>query len=160
MKRFGVLLASLITLSVTYAHAEVGISVNIGQPGFYGQIDIGDVYPAPRVVYARPVIIHAEPDYAYAEPIYLHVPPGHAKRWSNYCGRYNACGRPVYFVNDNWYNQTYAPRYREYHERGDDGRRYEHYDHGDRRNDDRGRGDNGHDRGNGYGHGNGHGHDK
>lgn len=73
------------------------------------------------------------------------MPPGHAKHWSKFCGRYDACGRPVYFVNDSWYNDTYAPRYREYHERGDDGRRYEHDDHGDRRDnrDDDRRGNNG-----------------
>ncbi len=130
IKHIGLLVVGL--LAAANASAQVGVSISVGQPGFYGQIDIGDVYPAPRVIYAQPVIIHAQPAYQRELPMYLHVPPGHAKRWSKYCGRYDACGRPVYFVNHSWYNETYAPRYREYHERGDDGRRFERNDHGDR----------------------------
>ena len=126
------------------------MSVNVGQPGFYGQIDIGDVYPAPRVIYSRPVIIHHHlyDDY---EPIYLHVPPGHARRWARYCDRYDACGRPVYFVNDRWYNEAYVPRYREYHEHGDDGRRFEHNDYGDRHDQDYEHGGKGHGKRKGHG---------
>lgn len=41
------------------------------------------------------------------QPIYLHVPPGHAKNWRSYCGRYDACGQPVYFVRS-WYQRYYA----------------------------------------------------
>ena len=29
--------------------ADVGVSISVGQPGFYGQIDIGN-FPQPRVV--------------------------------------------------------------------------------------------------------------
>ena len=58
MKRIVILFMSLISLSIANAYAEVGMSVDVGQPGFYGQIDIGDVYPPPRVIYSRPVIIH------------------------------------------------------------------------------------------------------
>jgi len=69
------------------------------------------IYPVPGVVY---------------EPLYLRVPPGHAKSWKRYCGRYDACGRPVYFVQDNWYRNQYIPAYRE--------RRGEYdYDRDDRR---------------------------
>jgi len=49
-----VALASLL-LTTAYA-ADVAISISLGQPGFYGQIDIGD-YPPPRLVYAEPVIV-------------------------------------------------------------------------------------------------------
>ena len=35
---------------------------------------------------------------SFSGPLYLHVPPGHAKKWSQHCARYNACNRPVYFV--------------------------------------------------------------
>jgi hypothetical protein len=48
-------------------------------------------------------------------PIYLRVPPGHAKHWSKHCREYNACGERVFFVQDNWYNREYAPRYQENH---------------------------------------------
>lgn len=139
MKRITFLLAGLLLA----ANANAGVSVSVGQPGFFGQIEIGDSYPAPRVLYPQPVII--QPAQVQYEPLYLHVPPGHAKNWRKYCGRYEACGRPVYFVRDDWYNNTYAPRYREYHERGDDGRRYDRDDHGDKH----GRG---HDDGPGRGH--------
>jgi hypothetical protein len=34
------------------------------------------------------------------------VPPGHQKKWRRYCGRYGACGVPVYFVQDGWYQEN------------------------------------------------------
>jgi hypothetical protein len=43
MKRF--LLSAVIaaaTLTIPALAADVGVSVSIGQPGFYGQINIGD----------------------------------------------------------------------------------------------------------------------
>ncbi len=128
MKRIFLLLITL--LAVEQAYAEVGVSVSVGQPGFYGQIDIGDFVPRPQIIYVQPMIIHPVPVYARPAPIYLHVPPGHAKRWSRYCGRYDACGVPVYFVRDTWYNEVYVPRYREYYE-------HEGRDHDKGRHDDR-----------------------
>jgi hypothetical protein len=102
----------LLSTSATASAADVGVSVSIGQPGFYGRIDIGDYpYPPPRVVYSRPVII--ERHVEVYEPLYLRVPPGHAKNWKRYCGRYEACGRQVYFVQDSWYRNEYVPAYRE-----------------------------------------------
>ena len=41
------------------------------------------------------------------------TPPGHEKHWNKHCHEYGACGRPVYFVRDGWYNDVYAPRYRQ-----------------------------------------------
>lgn len=102
----------LISATATASAADVGVSVNIGQPGFYGRLDIGD-FPQPRVVYNTPVIIQRQVEVY--DPIYLRVPPGHSKNWKNYCGRYQACGRPVYFVQDSWYQNEYAPAYRERH---------------------------------------------
>ena len=104
--------------------ADVGVSVSIGQPGFYGHLDIGD-YPAPRVIYAQPRII--EQRGMGGPPVYLRVPPGHARNWRKHCREYNACGEQVYFVKDDWYNREYAPRYREQHgehknDRNEDGR--------------------------------------
>ena len=127
---------------------DVGVSISIGQPGFYGQIDIGNV-PRPQVVYAQPVVIQRVPEYASAPPIYLHVPPGYEKLWSRHCGQYNACGRPVYFVRDDWYNNEYVPRYRHDHEHDHD---RDHRD--DHRDDHRGdnRGDNRDDHDHGHGH--------
>jgi hypothetical protein len=93
------------------------VSVQIGQPGFYGTLDIGG-FPQPQVIYPQPVVIQPVPVGVVREPIYLRVPPGHAKNWSKHCRKYNACGQPVYFVQDGWYNQVYVPRYREIHGRG------------------------------------------
>ena len=66
-------------------------------PGVYGRIDIGNA-PPPPLIYAQPIIIQRAPQRARQEPLYLHVPPGHAKKWSKHCAKYNACNRPVYFV--------------------------------------------------------------
>lgn len=145
MKR--ILLASALTIAALSAHAAVGVSINVGEPGFYGRIDIGD-YPPPVVVYEQPILVRhiAVPP----PPIYLRVPPGHARHWSRYCARYNACGVPVYFVQDRWYNDVYVPRYRDRHEyehdndrgpRGHGDHGHEGRDHGDHGHSDRGRGD-------------------
>lgn len=128
--------AALLLASAPVLAGDVGVSVTVDKPGFYGTIDIGDM-PRPRTVNVQPVIV--QPVVGVVEPVYMHVPPGHAKRWSRYCRQYDACGRPVYFVRDDWYRDTYVPHYREKHGGG-------------RGDDDRGRG-----KGNGKGHGNGHG---
>jgi hypothetical protein len=113
MKHF--LLAIMIILVAVSAHAaDVGVSVSVGQPGFYGRIDIGN-FPQPEVIYARPVVIQPAPAGVVYQPVYVHVPPGHEKKWSKHCAKYNACGRPVYFVKDRWYNDVYVPQYQAHH---------------------------------------------
>ena len=98
---------------------DVGVSVSVGQPGFYGRIDIGNapppvlIYPQPVVV--RPVVVQPVPVIQPVQPIYLRVPPGHAKNWSKHCHKYDACSRPVYFVKDDWYNNVYVPHYEKEH---------------------------------------------
>lgn len=136
------LMASAMCLTAASAEAaDVGVSISVGQPGFYGRLDIGEFpYPYPRVIYPRPIIIH-RPAIVEYEPLYLRVPPGHARAWGRYCGRYHACDRPVYFVQDRWYHEVYVPQYHEYH-RGYD-RDHDDWDH-DRRREGRGRD---HDRG-------------
>jgi hypothetical protein len=106
-----------LTITNPVIAADVGVSVNVGQPGFYGRLDIGG-YPQPRVIYREPRVI--ERSYEEREPIYLRVPPGHAKNWGKHCNEYNACGERVYFVQDNWYNREYAPRYRKQNRGHDD----------------------------------------
>lgn len=111
-------LFAALTLSVAAyaapASADLGISVRIGEPGFYGQLDIGYVAP-PRLIYSQPVVVVEH--YRPAAPIYLRVPREHSRHWNRHCGRYNACARPVYFVRDEWYRDVYAPRYRAVHSR-------------------------------------------
>ena len=112
--------------------ADVGVSVSVNQPGLYGRIDIGNV-PAPAVILPQPVIIAPSPVAVYQQPIYLHVPPGHEKHWEKHCAQYNACGQPVYFVQEGWYQREYAPRFRNGRgdEDGDRGRGRGHGDRGD-----------------------------
>jgi len=135
MKRL--LLALTLGAAVFSAPASAQVSVSIGQPGFYGRIDIGG-FPEPALLFPQPVMIQRVP--MGRPPLYLRVPPGHARHWSRYCGRYQACGERVYFVRDDWYNSEYAPRYREQHgrpefreERRDDRRDFREERHDDRR---------------------------
>lgn len=100
--------------------ADVGVSISVGQPGFYGRIDIGD-YPRPALMYPEPMVIDVVPVGVVRPPMYLHVPPGQAKKWGSYCHQYNACGHPVYFVQDGWYNDVYVPAYRNKHGGGGGG---------------------------------------
>jgi hypothetical protein len=110
MKRLLILAA--VAAATTSVAAEVGVSVHVGEPGFYGRIDIGS-FPPPQLVYPEPVIIQPVPVGVVRQPIYLHVPPGHAKDWRKHCRKYNACGQPVYFVQEDWYSNVYVPRYRD-----------------------------------------------
>lgn len=115
MKRL--LSAVALTLTVTSLPAmaaNIGLSVQVGEPGFFGRIDIGGA-PPPQLIYQQPVVIHAPPVELERAPIYLHVPPEHAAHWAKYCRRYNACGERVYFVKDDWYRNEYVPHYREHY---------------------------------------------
>jgi hypothetical protein len=94
--------------------ADVSVSVAIGDPRFFGQIDIGS-YPRPRLLLPAPVVIQPIPVGVVRAPRYLRVPPGHEKHWEKHCAEYNACGVPVYFVEDGWYNTVYVPEYRAKH---------------------------------------------
>ena len=141
MKRFLIAIAVAAATVTTPALAtDVGVSVSIGQPGFYGRIDIGD-YPQPRVLYRQPIIV--ERVQVVRPPVYLRVPPGHAKNWKKHCREYNACGERVFFVHDDWYEREYVPLYQEKHR--------------DRRDDDHGKQKK---NGNGHGKGNGKDHDR
>ena len=100
----------LATVAASANAADVGVFVSIGQPGFYGQIDIGDVPQPPRVIFAAPVVVERDPHYD-GPAMYLHVPAGYETHWDKHCREYNACGRPVYFVRDDWYRDTYVPHY-------------------------------------------------
>ena len=145
-----------VALSTPALATDVGVSVSIGQPGFYGRLDIGG-YPPPDLIYANPRMVQMVP--RGRPPLYLHVPPGHVKNWRKHCHAYNACGESVYFVRDNWYSREYVPRYQErYGDRHDhnrsgyndgyrDGHRDEHRGHDN---------DRGHGKGNKHGHGHDH----
>ncbi len=147
MKRFLIAAAVAATFGTMQAHAaDVGVSISVGQPGFYGRLDIGD-YPPPLLIYRQPMII--ERVQMDRPPIYLRVPPGHARNWRKHCREYNACDERVYFVQDNWYQREYVPHYQEQHRDRRDERGYERQDDHERGNKDRG--DDHHDNGRGHG---------
>lgn len=129
--------------------ADVGVSIHVGDPAYYGRIDIGNVPQPPQIIYSQPVYVQ-RPPVGNDRPIYLRVPPGHEKHWEKHCRKYNACNRPVYFVREDWYERHYVGRHR-----GDDRRDWGR-DRGrnDDHRDDRGRG-RGDDRGHGHGRGKG-----
>lgn len=107
-----VALAFLAAFAAPAARAvDVGVSLNFAEPGVYGRVDIGR-FPAPALIAPQPIIAPAPVIVgvprpvmvAPPEPMYLWVPPGHRAHWNRYCGQYHACGRPVYFVRDDWYH--------------------------------------------------------
>lgn len=119
--------AAVALASAPALAADVALSMSVGEPGFYGSIDISN-YPRPSLVTAQPVIVQPVVGVA-PPPVYMHVPPGHAKRWSHYCGQYRACARPVLFVTNDWYEGTYVPKYREKHGKGGGKGRKPHGEH-------------------------------
>jgi len=133
-------------LSATTALAgDVGVAVNVNVPGIYEQISIDGGVPAPELLLPRPIVVvpaRVVVPGPPPEPLYLHVPPGHEKHWAKHCREYNACGRPVYFVSDRWYQDVYTPHHMSHHEE-------EHHEWEHRHDED-------HDRGHGHGHGHDH----
>lgn len=140
MKKFLISLALLTSPLLVMAGADIGITINLGEPNYYGPLKQLNNLP-PQVLFAQPVIIQRAPGMIN-EPLYLRVPPGHYKRWSRHCSAYNACNRPVFFVTETWYNNRYVPQYRG-----------QGYAHGHDRDDGQGYG---YGNGNGRGHGRGH----
>ena len=143
MKNVIAMLLAAGAVGAASAQPSVGVSIGINQPGVYGRINIGDV-PRPALILPQPVII-AQPRYVVQrEPVYLYVPPVQQQNWRAYCGRYSACGQPVYFVRDDWVRE----RYENEHPGWDRGRHRgwdKHDGRGHGRDDDRG------DRGHGHG---------
>jgi len=118
------LMASLVALSALWVGAAQAATPYVSAtvegalaPGVYGRIDIGNA-PPPPLIYTQPVIIQRSP-VMVQQPLYLHVPPGHAKKWSKHCARYNACGQPVYFVRVDGDDDYERVKYREYGEHKD-----------------------------------------
>ena len=102
-------LAAGVLLAAAAGTSQAQVAISIGTPGFYGAIDIGDA-PPPALVYQQPVAI--QPLAPGVAPLYLYVPPEQYANWGAYCDYYDACDRPVYFVDGGWYQRVYVPHYR------------------------------------------------
>ena len=124
---------ALVTLawatSSVFAQTRVGVSIDINQPGVYGRVNIGN-YPPPVLVYPQPVIILPAPVVVQRQPIYLYVPPGHQKKWGKHCARYNACGQPVYFVQEQWVRDRYQQEHPQWRGERREGHEYDGKKHG------------------------------
>ncbi|MES3015080.1 MAG: hypothetical protein V4750_15310 [Pseudomonadota bacterium] len=146
MKKIIAIVLAAGAIGSAAAQPSVGVSIGINQPGVYGRINIGDV-PRPALILPQPVLITRPRVAVQRDPVYLYVPPTHQQNWRQYCGRYEACGQPVYFVRDQWVRERYErehPGWNRGKHRGWD------------KHDKRGKHD---DRGHGNGHGKGHGRD-
>ena len=134
-------LSAAVLAGPATAAVNVGVSIGINAPGQYGRIDI-DNYPRPAVVVQQPVLVAPSPVAVYQRPIYLYVPAVHQRQWGQYCGRYRACGQPVYFVQETWVREQYQ---------SERGQRSGHPGRGHGKHKDKH-----HDKHNGKGHGKGH----
>jgi hypothetical protein len=124
-------LGAVVAVQSAEAQTRVGVSVGVSRPGVYGEIHIGDA-PRPAVVYPQPVVIVPPVVVVEQPPVYLYVPPLHQQNWRRYCGRYRACGQPVYFVQDQWVRERYAEQHPDWghqHERSHDNGRHRGWDH-------------------------------
>ncbi|MBC8056970.1 MAG: hypothetical protein H7Y61_10365 [Rhizobiales bacterium] len=121
------------------AQPNVGVSIGINQPGVYGRINIGDV-PRPALVLSQPVVIAQPRVVVDRSPIYLYVPPTHQQDWRRYCGRYGACGQPVYFVRDEWVRERYEHEHPGWNRGKHRGWDKHHGKHHDKHHDKHGRG--------------------
>lgn len=100
----------VVSFTAIAVQAQTDVNVSVGgeiKPGVYGRIEVG-TRPPPPVYYPQPVIIAPQPVALVQQPIYMHVPPGHAKKWSKHCYKYNACNQPVYFVKSPSENHAHA----------------------------------------------------
>ncbi len=107
--------ALLTLLPLTVLAQNAPPPPNLGDPGYYGQIDPDGNNPPP-VVYSTPIVVQPAP--VYYPPVYLRVPPMYYQNWPQYCGYYNACFYPVFFVQEGWYINWYGPWYRRYYPYG------------------------------------------
>lgn len=113
--------AGLLTTLPTWAD-DWGINVILeGEvtPGVYGRVELGND-SRPDIYYPHPMLVVKDSRYSKYKPAYLHVPPGHAKHWDKHCQKYNACGRPVYFIKSQEYEESYQREHQHDHDRDND----------------------------------------
>ena len=148
-RTFTIATLAACAVAPAFAGTDIGVSIGINQPGVYGRIDIGN-YPQPAVVYAQPVVVQPAPVVVERRPIYLYVPQEHQHDWRRWCGRYAACGQPVYFVREDWVRDQYQREHEHDHDRGRHGRGHDDdrrgHDHGPHGHGEGHRGDRDHDR--------------
>ena len=147
MKKAILLALALGAVGTAMAQPAVSVSIGVNAPGVYGQINIGSPPPAPALLMPQAVV--AGPVVVGAPAMYLYVSDAERRDWRHSCFRYHACGRPVYFVREDWVRDRYAHEHPGWHdphgapERAERGRP-DHGDRGDRGHDNRGHDDRDH----------------
>lgn len=101
MKKIVLALASV--LAIATATAQSGNVVPQHRSVAYGVVEMD--HPEPRVLNSHPVIVHRNRGNRHADPIFVYVPAHHRRNWTRFCGRYEACRQPVYFLNEVWYHR-------------------------------------------------------
>jgi len=95
-----VALAALAAATTAPAQPREHVNITAGGPlraGVYGRIELSGASP-PALLSPRPVVASKALGPPQQGPLYLYVPAGQVRKWGTYCGRYDACDRPVYFV--------------------------------------------------------------
>jgi hypothetical protein len=110
MKRL--LLTAIIAATPLLGVAQVNFNFSIGDPNYNGQIFI-DNGQQPDVLNETPITGYPGPYNPSIQPIYLNVPLYVYEDWSQYCRYYGPrmCYKPVYFVDNDWYQNFYIPWY-------------------------------------------------
>jgi hypothetical protein len=89
----------VLVAGTTLAQAQTYIGATVSgvlAPGVFGRVDIGNLGGMPPVISPQPVYVQPARGVA---PVYVYAPPYERRNWRRYCGRYNACRAPVYFVD-------------------------------------------------------------
>ena len=146
LSKAALMLGLVLSAAAAQAQVYIGASVNgVLAPGVFGRVDIGNLGGTPPLYSAQPVYVERVPR---AAPLYIYAAPYERSNWRRYCGRYDACGAPVYFVNvgrdGRWARPMRVanpprPVYRDRDDHRWDGRRDDRHweDRRDRRGDDR-----------------------
>jgi hypothetical protein len=99
-------------LLTSICKAQVFFNTSVGTefaPGVYGQINVGNA-PPPPVIYPQPTV-GGSAVYG-APPMYVYAPIEETQNWGYFCGKYRACGMPVFFIQ---YEERH-PYWTRYHE--------------------------------------------
>jgi hypothetical protein len=105
MKRF-MGMAALAALTTASSGGGNYIAASANSP--HGTVDVRR-FPRLDLVSPHPVIVRFMSAQMLARALYLHVPQAHRAEWAGYCHFYQACGHPVYFVTEQWFEHVYRP---------------------------------------------------
>ncbi len=107
------LVGGVLLAGATQAALAASVSISVHQPGVWGRVTLGGPVPQTAWVAPQPVVIRPPPVAVVRSPIYMYVPTAHSSNWARHCGRYEACGQPVIFVQDGWVRAQHAAHYKD-----------------------------------------------